>query len=505
MVSELSELELASVWRRHLLWFSAALGALGVVHFDTFADMVGVWEHSSTFNHCFLIPFIAAYLALDKRGEVAAIAPDLSVFGLLYVALNSVLWLVGDVMSVAFGMHMAVVGMLIGSAWALLGNRVFKALAFPFFYLYFTVPEGEFLVPYLQDWTAAVLLKLLQLTGIPVFIEGRYLTIPSGTFVVAEACSGVNYLIATLSVGTMFMYLQFRAWWRRLLFAFAIVLVPLLANGVRAYGIVMISHLSNYKYAQGVDHFIYGWVFFGVVIFALFAIGNVFSDYHHPPAPTPTQAPAAAVAQGHLFSWMLAALLLAALPRGALYLLDAARPSAATIALPSVPGWQGPTPIESALDPEFVGADQHLSGGYTSSTGAAVTLDVVYYSKQGAGRELVNQTNRIFNKAYWQQVDYSRRSLAANASVQVVDALSLRHADSDMRLFWTWYDSHGHRSAQRLTIKFAEGMARLRGENQGGAFVAIGTSQQDQQQASTALAAFVASGAVTLERMHAAP
>lgn len=501
----MSDLELAKVWRRHLLWFAAALGALAAVHFDTFADMVGVWEHSSTFNHCFLIPFIAAYLALDKRSQVATIAPGLSLYGLLYVALNSVLWLVGDVMSVAFGMHLAVVGMLIGSAWALLGNRVFKTLAFPFFYLYFTVPEGEFLVPYLQDWTAAVLLKLLHLTGIPVFIEGRYLTIPSGTFVVAEACSGVNYLIATLSVGTMFMYLQFRAWWRRLLFAFAIVLVPLLANGVRAYGIVMISHLSNYKYAQGVDHFIYGWVFFGIVIFALFAIGNLFSDYHHPQAATPTQPATAAVSQGRLLGWVVVALLLAALPRSALHLLDAARPLAAEIALPAVAGWQGPVSVESSLDPEFVGADQHLSASYTSSAGEIVTLDVVYYRRQGAGGELVNQTNRIFNNAYWQQVDYGRRRLAAHASVQAVDELSLRHEGKDMRLFWTWYDSHGRRSAQRLMIKSAEGMARLRGENEGGAFVAIGTPQQDKQQASAVLAAFVATGAVTLERMHAAP
>src|SRR5690606_1800868 len=102
--------------------------------------------------------------------------------------------------------------------------------------------------------------------------------IPSGNFVVAEACSGINYLLATLAVGSMFMYLNFRSPWRRAVFMLLVVAVPLIANGLRAYGIVMIAHLSDYKYAMGIDHFIYGWVFFGIVIFAVFALGNLFSD-----------------------------------------------------------------------------------------------------------------------------------------------------------------------------------------------------------------------------------
>ena len=45
-----------------------------------------------------------------------------------------------------------------------------------------------------------------------------------------------------------------------------------------AHGIVMIADKSDYRYAMGVDHFIYGWVFFGIVIFILFAIGNLFAE-----------------------------------------------------------------------------------------------------------------------------------------------------------------------------------------------------------------------------------
>ena len=491
-------------WGKPLTLLALGYGLLGVIFAATFANMIGVWNHSSTFNHCFLIPFIALYMGYDKRSQLATMRPAVAVYGLLYVALNSLLWLVGELMSVAVFMHAAVVGMIIGLAWTLLGKRVFRVLAFPFFYLYFAVPEGEFLVPYLQDWTAVVVVKLLQLTGIPVFLEGRYLTIPSGDFVVAEACSGVNYLIATLSVGTMFMYLQFRSWLRRALFMVAAIVVPLLANGVRAYGIVMISYLSNYKYAQGIDHFIYGWLFFGAVIFVLFSIGNRFSDVgrDEPALSIPFDD---ASNGGNAVVALLQALLAAGLPPAALRLLDSARPLAAEIALPSVPNWAGPAREESLLGSKFPGADQSLTGRYQSADGHTVTLDAVYFRKQGERGELVNQTNAVFDKKKWKQVDYGERRLPAGAPIDTVGELRLRSAAGDDFLVWYWYDSHGKRSVERLPIKLAEGLARLAGRNDGGAFVALITPVRDQENAATQLETFIASGGVTVEHMHGQP
>jgi EpsI family protein len=398
-----------------------------------------------------------------------------------------------------------VVGMLIGAAWALLGNRAFRVLAFPFFYLYFAVPEGEFLVPYLQDWTAMVVVKLLHLTGIPVFLEGRYLTIPSGSFVVAEACSGVNYLIATLSVGAMFMYMQFRATWRRLLFMLAAVVVPLLANGVRAYGIVMISHLSNYRYAQGVDHFIYGWVFFGFVIFLLFWIGNLFSDINDAAPSAVDMSPGVGVSKVNLMCTALLAIGIVLVPRGALRALDSTRPLAAEVGLPVVPGWQGPETIDSALRPNFRGADQTLAARYTAADGRNVTLDIIYFRKQGSGGELVNHDNHVFDAERQRQVDYGKRTLRAGGVVSDVEVLRLRDLlTGGETLYWYWYDSHGKRSANRPSIKLAEGLARMAGRNEGGALMVLGTPVGEGASAVEVLDAFLATGALKLELLHPA-
>ena len=505
MAEERARPAIVAGWRRHASLLGIAYLVLGVGFYATFANMIGVWNHSSTFNHCFLIPFIAIYLGYGQRDQLARIKPETSIGGLLFVLANGVLWLLGEVMSLAFFMHAAVVGMIIGLAWTLLGTRVFRSLMFPLFYLYFAVPEGEFLVPYLQDWTAFVLVKLLQLIGMPVLVEGRYVTIPSGSFTVAEACSGINYLIATLSVGTMFAYLQFRSYWRRALFMLVAVFVPLLANGIRAFGIVMISHLSNYTLAQGVDHFIYGWVFFGFVIFILFWVGRVFSDIDDPMPVTSAQLPAIApdVSVGRASLMLVLALLASFGPGAVLLATDSARPVAKAIELRSVTDWRGPEAVPSQLGGRFKGADQRLSGRYVAADGAEVSVEIAYYRQQGDDGELINQNNRVFDTGQWRQLTHELRSLPEAVSPLRVNELRLRNNSGEEYLLWYWYDAQGELSSDSFPSKLAEGMARMQGRNVGSAMVSIRTSLANGPAAATAsLQAFVGTGAVLIKHLH---
>ncbi len=498
--------EVSSEWSRRALVIALTWLLVIAVYFPTFADMVRVWSTSSTFNHCFLIVPIALYMASQRRNLLDSLRPESSIQGLAFVFANSLLWVAGEVMKLAFFSHLAVVGLLIGVSWTLLGNRVFNAYLFPFAYLYFAVPEGEFLVPYLQDWTAIVLVKMLQLTGMPVFIEGRYLAIPSGNFVVAEACSGINYLIATLAVGSMFMYLNFVSLWRRALFMLVAVAVPLIANGLRAYGIVMIAHLSGYKYALGIDHFIYGWVFFGLVIFALFALGNLFSDLPDTAARGTVDSTAAPAASStRALSGVLLVLMLAALvaPRGLLAVADSARPLAPLIVLPTVAGWSGPELREPDLGTTLHGADAQLAAVYRDAAGQAVMVEVSYLRSEQPGAELINQNNVLFDKHTWKQTAHRLRVPSTATGIRDVEELALREDASEIDYtLWSWYDTYGERSASRLPIKMAQGRARLAGQHAGGALVTVRTAADNNSRAVAILEAFLAGGSLALERLY---
>src|SRR5262249_32061829 len=154
---------------------------------------------------------------------------------------------------------------------------------FPLAFLFFAVPIGEFLLPQLMEWTAGFTIAALKLSGIPVFREGQQIAIPSGTWSVVEACSGVRYLIASIVAGALYAYLIYRSPARRLVFIGVSIVVPIVANWVRAYLIVMIGHLSGNVLAAGVDHLIYGWMFFGVVMLIMFWIGSRWREHDTSP------------------------------------------------------------------------------------------------------------------------------------------------------------------------------------------------------------------------------
>ncbi|MEQ8662340.1 MAG: exosortase A [Gammaproteobacteria bacterium] len=470
-----------AAWRRHATAAAVVVAGVGTLYFDTFREMISIWSRSQTFNHCFLILPIAVYLAASKRHLLARMTPDTSLIGAMYLVLNALAWLTGHVLSAAALQHAAVVGLLIGAGWSMFGNAVFRVLLVPFLYLYFAVPFGEFLVPALQDWTATVLVWALRVTGMPVFLEGRYLSIPSGNFVVAEACSGINYLIATLAVGTMYMYLNFAAWWRRVLFMLLAIALPLIANGLRAYGIVMIAHHSDYKYAMGVDHFIYGWVFFGIVIFALFAMSAPFADRTE--ASDRASAPRTGTrprrrAQPMRMTGLL--LVLLASPHLFAAMSDRRSNAATAVALPQFAGWRGPLEVRFPLGGEFHGATDVSRGRYVDTEGRELVIELAYYRQDGEGAELINQTNRLYDEDAWKRVGELRRGGPAGSAIEVLAELRLRRYDTNENfVVWQWYEANGLRSANAFAIKLAQARARLGLGEPGGLAVTLRTREAE--------------------------
>lgn len=270
--------------------------ALGVVLFmfrETAAAMVAIWSRSDTFAHAFLVPPIALALAWRKRAELARVPAAASPLWLVPLLGCCLVWLLAELAGVYAAAQAALVAMLVCTVPAVLGTRVARVVAFPLLFLFFSVPTGEFLIEPMMEGTADFTVAALRLSGIPVYREGLQFVIPSGNWSVVAACSGVRYLIASVMVGTLFAYLNFRSLKRRLVFVGVAIVVPIVANWLRAYMIVMLGHLSSNKLAAGADHLIYGWIFFGVVILLMFMIGARFVDAPAPDAALPPSTPAA--------------------------------------------------------------------------------------------------------------------------------------------------------------------------------------------------------------------
>ena len=224
----------SAVWRRNLIVWAALALAILVLYRETGLAMATIWYRSGTFAHAFLVPPISIWLAWRQRHVLAAIVPKPALWVLLPMAMTALAWLAGQVVAVNSVTQLALVGLLVLSVPLVWGLAAARALMFPLAFLFFSAPVGEFLLPVLMQWTADFTVAALRLTGVPVYREGLRFIIPSGSWSVVEACSGVRYLIASFMVGSLFGYLNYRSNKRRWIFVGVSILVPIVANWVRA-------------------------------------------------------------------------------------------------------------------------------------------------------------------------------------------------------------------------------------------------------------------------------
>ena len=277
-IADVAAAPLVRGWPRALLLWAGTLIALGLVLRVDVAHMVGRWWDSSTYGHCLLIPPILAWMVWQRRDGLARLAPQPWLPGAALMLGAGALWLVGHLAGVALLRHAALVLLFIFSVPTMLGLAVARGVMFPLVFALFMIPTGEQLEPKLQTITAWFAMKLLHLAGVPAFNDGVFITIDNGDFEVAEACSGVRFLIAMVAFGALVSNVCFISWRRRIAFMFAAIFLPIVANGIRAWGTIYIAHLTSPQFARGVDHIVYGWIFFAVVMALLLAVGWRFFD-----------------------------------------------------------------------------------------------------------------------------------------------------------------------------------------------------------------------------------
>lgn len=390
---------LPTPWRLPLLGLALGWGLLAILYFATGAAMVEIWNRSETFAHAWVVPPISAWLVWRSRAELAVMAPRPAPLWLLAQLPLGLLWLVGDLAVVNAATQFALLGMGVALVPALLGTAVAKRLSFPLGFLFFAVPFGDFMTPWLMERTADFTVVALRATGIPVFREALQFIIPSGSWSVVQACSGIRYLMASVMVGTLFAYLNYRTSGKRWAFVGVAIVTPLVANWLRAYMIVILGHLSGNTLAVGVDHIIYGWVFFGIIMLAMFMIGSRWADPDPEPVLTAPPDAARPLTSGRFATTLVVALLLLALPTG--MRTQAQRAGAhgePALAAPALPGWTWVAQAPSSWQPHFLHPAASLHGRFEPAGGGApVGVYIGYYRDQRRGRQLVTSVNQLVN------------------------------------------------------------------------------------------------------------
>ncbi len=473
------------VWQKPLLVTALAIAANLAIFAGDVADMANLWWNISTYQHCLYVLPIVAWLLWMRRDEVAHVEPAGWPWGLLFVLGAGLVWLAGEAGGVAIVRHAGLVLLIQSSVLAILGPAAVRAILFPLFYLVFLVPFGDEFVGPMQTLTAKMTMGLLHLSGVPATIDGVFITTRAGWFEVAEACAGVKFLVAMIAYGALAANVCFRSPVRRTIFMIVAIVVPVLANGVRAWATIFAAEFVGVKAASGFDHIVYGWVFFAMVMLLVMAAawpffdrkigenwlgGKVFAPWP-PTAAVMTMAPLAVA--------------VAALPVGwDSYAARAGRVALpAPVGLPTVAGWTRVADLPATpWTPRFDGADHTLTGRYGNPAGQRVDVGVALYGWQDHGREIVAFGQGAANadqKWAWAN-DLPRKG---GAKVE-----RLMGPDKATREAATWWFVGGKAAQGKAAVKLATLKARLTGGDQSAATLIVSAEGKG---AHDAIAAFV--------------
>lgn len=494
MDARLSARTRMQAWSRAIGWFSVLVALLLALLTDVVVAMATTWWQTTTYNHGFLILPISLFLIWLRRAELRTMIPEQEPLALLLVFGAGLVWLVGRAADVMLVQYFGLIGMVVSLFLFAFGRWVSWKLAFPLLFLFFMVPVGNVLIPPLQQFTALFSVGLLRLVGIPVFQDGIFIQIPNGLFEVAEACAGVRFLIANIVVVTLFAYLAYTKWWKWVAFLALGFIVPIIANGLRAFGIIIVAHLTDNRVAAGVDHIVYGWGFFAAVMLVLLLIGNLFADrpvgqFAGPPKPSRTSGRA-----GHWRTGTAIAALLVVLA-APVYALTMMRPPVTTAIAagtpPAInPNWTRLETQDPVWLPRFEGADRLVLESYRSED-ATVDFFVAYYLYQRQGAEVVYYANSFHDGEVWRRAESGSARLQQAALPETVNRDRIVSGGTQ-RLVLSWYWIDGELTADPIMAKLLQVRARLFGSESAAAVIAVAADfDQDPQEAKAVIERFL--------------
>ena len=438
--------------RRYCLILTACLLIISImiVYWQSFSRMVGMWS-LSTYQHGWVVYPISLFVLWRNRHDLATGRLEGSWTGVALTTLAVAVWVLARSVGIQTLEFASMTLLIFTSFWAVAGTVAMKKAAFPLGLLLAAVPIGEFLVGYLTELTADISAALLEFTGVPSYRDGMFLTLPGGSFEVAEVCGGLRYLLAAVLASLAFAYVSYASFAKRALFVAVAAGVIVIANGVRAFVVMYVASATEMQVFAGKDHVIFGMFLFVAVFIVLILIGERYAD---PPevAAGPPSVVTDESNRGFPVAPVAAVLLLIAAGPALLYAkAQQTVPADVTVEMHELPGCEGPSEWADHWSPNYREADYLFRASYACG-GYRTGIYVAGYLNQQQGKELISSTNRIWPHEWRRHVDETEVSFEAGFGIADVRQVIVRGPDRWM-LIWYWYRVGGMTTASQVEVK----------------------------------------------------
>jgi exosortase D (VPLPA-CTERM-specific) len=433
-----------------------------------FASLFAAWGKAE-YSHGYIIPIIAIFIALLRHRNVPHAAEQshqktyfagtfLVIIGVLAGAFGT-LSAIPDI--VTYGLIIGIIGVMTN----FIGSRSALQLWPAWIYLLFMLPLPNFiywpLSIRLQFLSSEIGVNLIQLMGIPVFLEGNIIDLGIYKLQVAEACSGLRYLFPLMSFGFLIATLFKGVWWQKLAVFLSTIPITIFMNSLRIAVIGILVNRYGNDQAEGFLHFFEGWVVFLVCISFLFAEAVLLMKL------TPRISSSDGIFDLDFQSvgeeikrFMARRATIAFFASTLVLLISATGWSFATVRPISTPprnsfelfpmtqgGWTG---RRQSLEPDIIqvlGADDYLLADFSKpGEQASVNLLISYYNSQTSGSGIHSPAVCIpaggWEVYRWEQ---SKLSFGADQAVQFEVNRAVIQKGESKQLVYYWFEQRGRR------------------------------------------------------------
>jgi len=483
-----------------ILVFFSVLVLTFILYRPTVLYLLSIWNdiRIGEYAHGYLVVAISAYLVFDKRRELSGLpfCPDSR--GLFLVLLATLFWLASTIVDIEVLQAIALLLLLQGVIWSVFGSAVSRLLLFPVMFISFAIPIWFPLSPILQELTADVTFWSMRLLDVPAMRQENLIILPAGSLSIEEACSGLRYLLAALTLGTLYAYLNYSRLRERFVVVLVTAVAAIVANIVRVSIVVYLGYSTDMRDPLVRHHLMLGWYLFGGVIAALLLIDAIIYRYRQKKMPCQAVSdnePVFAQQSANLQDTTTAAVkrcttgryipvlvlvvlvtIIGPLLNGMLNHHATSRVLANTESLQlsrllpdRLNDWVGQSDKDDWV-PVYHGALM-LKKTYKKQA-VKVDLFIAYYPWQTQGREVINETNHISNDAVWRPV-YMRTHTRQLKIFPVLEQL-LEKENASRKLVWYHYCIAGYCTINKYQAKLLQLLGVLTG-NQSAYVVAVST------------------------------
>ncbi len=374
----------------------ALIAALLWFYWPVLVKWAVVVYEDENYSFGLLIPFVIAFIVYRKWPELRQLPWESSWLGLPCLILGLAVYVYGTIVDLKFIQILSFWIMVLGLLFLQGGWQLVQLLSFPLFLLLISIPLPKLVINYftfrLQLLSSQITAEVLRLLGFTIFLQGNVIDLGGRQLQVAEACSGLGYIVNALVLGIVFCYFFQRQAWRVAVLLLSLIPAAIFANVLRLVSIAYFPFMQEgfWHMSLGLSIFIVGFDYLRLINWLL----NKFA----PPAPPAAARPAPAVAAANPGPGGRASVYVINL-LGLAFLLAAYPISLAYTQTPPVPllqsfdnfpmeidGWVGKrTFLEDVNVLDRLEADEYIQAEFTNAKGERINLWITYHANQVRG------------------------------------------------------------------------------------------------------------------------